>query len=263
MTCREILQIYGADIFTYAAKHNVNPALIIMTIATESEFAREDRFTGPRTFRWEAHVENTDVAVPFFGSYSAGPMQSLATTVRYMLREHAGKFSLNAYDDTVAPAIAAKPNPPPAAHPLYEAPASIEIGIAEIRMRWAQSKDDPILVAAVSAAGATGALLGFLFGIPRLLQRPATSQPQTTTEPQPAGTPLPNQRQMARERFFSSNTSFEEISDWLTKIIIGLGLVQFQTILEYLRIASLFTASYITYSPVPEVLPASLTARLR
>ncbi|WP_179874177.1 M23 family metallopeptidase [Rhizobium sp. L43] len=153
VTCREILRIYGGDIFTYASKHKVNPALIIMTIATESAFAMEDGFTGPRTFRWEAHVENNDVAPPFSGSYSAGPMQCLATTVRYMLREYRTKFDLGAYDESVASAISTKPNPPLATHPLYDAPASIELGTAEIRMRWATTRDDPILVAAAYNAG--------------------------------------------------------------------------------------------------------------
>ncbi|PDS77117.1 hypothetical protein [Rhizobium sp. L43] len=104
-------------------------------------------------------------------------------------------------------------------------------------------------VAIVFAAGATGALLGFLFGIPRLLQRPGPSQPQTADLPN--GASQSSQRQMAGERFFSTNTSFEEISDWLTKIIIGLGLTQFQMVLTYLYTASLYAASYISLSPVP------------
>ncbi|TIU00165.1 MAG: hypothetical protein E5W55_03355 [Mesorhizobium sp.] len=110
-----------------------------------------------------------------------------------------------------------------------------------------------VCVATVFAAGATGALLGFLFGIPRLLQRPGSAQSQSRPDQQQNGTDQPpSLRQLERERFFSSNTSFEEISDWLTKIIIGLGLVQFQTILGYLRTASLYTASYINESPVAD-----------
>jgi murein DD-endopeptidase MepM/ murein hydrolase activator NlpD len=153
VTCREILKIYGADIFTYASKHGVNPALIFMTIATESESAANSDFTGPKTFRWEAQVANDDVTPTFLGSYSAGPMQTLATTVRYMLGQFGNKFDLGSYDETVAPPIRSKPNPPPATHPLYDAPASIELGVAEIRMRWRTTGDDPILVAAAYNAG--------------------------------------------------------------------------------------------------------------
>lgn len=51
------------------------------------------------------------------------------------------------------------------------------------------------------ASAATGALLGFLFGIPRARQ--ATGSDRVD---------------------FTPNTNLEEISDWLTKIIVGLGL---------------------------------------
>jgi hypothetical protein len=61
-----------------------------------------------------------------------------------------------------------------------------------------------IAVGCVVAGGAfmIGALLGFLFGIPRAL----------------SGT--------AREPGLRSNTNLEQISDWLTKILVGVGLVE-------------------------------------
>jgi tetratricopeptide (TPR) repeat protein len=59
------------------------------------------------------------------------------------------------------------------------------------------------------AALVAGALLGFLFGIPRALQR----QEGTTDE----------QGRIAR---YAVNTNLEQISDWLTKILVGLGLIQ-------------------------------------
>ncbi len=66
-----------------------------------------------------------------------------------------------------------------------------------------------LLVAATAMA--SGALLGFLFGIPRSLQadRDATREDSA---------PL------------SQNTNLEQISDWLTKILVGVGLVQFGAI---------------------------------
>jgi hypothetical protein len=54
------------------------------------------------------------------------------------------------------------------------------------------------------AAMMTGVLLGFLFGIPRSLQAGATQV----------------------ERRYGVNTNLEQISDWLTKILVGVGLVQ-------------------------------------
>ena len=53
---------------------------------------------------------------------------------------------------------------------------------------------------------ATGALVGFIFAVPRL-------NPETT----PSGTYLPN-------------SSIMVISDWLTKILVGVGLVEFHNI---------------------------------
>jgi hypothetical protein len=59
------------------------------------------------------------------------------------------------------------------------------------------------------ASLAVGALLGFLFGVPRTL----TSEPGTT---------LPD----ASLSGVRANTNLEQISDWLTKILIGATLVQ-------------------------------------
>ena len=53
-----------------------------------------------------------------------------------------------------------------------------------------------------AAASMLGVLVGFLFGLPR-----------TSADPPPAGR-------------LSSNTNLDQVSDWLTKILVGLGLVQ-------------------------------------
>ena len=66
-----------------------------------------------------------------------------------------------------------------------------------------------LLVAA--AAMASGALLGFLFGIPRSLQADRATGGAGSA---PLG----------------QNTNLEQISDWLTKILVGVGLVQLGSI---------------------------------
>jgi uncharacterized membrane protein len=53
---------------------------------------------------------------------------------------------------------------------------------------------------------ATGALIGFLFGVPRL-----------------------NPQAQVKDRLLP-NTNVEAVSDWLTKILVGVGLVNFQAI---------------------------------
>ncbi len=70
-------------------------------------------------------------------------------------------------------------------------------------------------------AFATGAMLGFLFGVPRVLtgarppEEPAVSGAAVDT---PTGKKAP---------LLQSNTNLEKISDWLTTLLVGAGLAQF------------------------------------
>lgn len=66
------------------------------------------------------------------------------------------------------------------------------------------------------ASGFIGALAGFLFGLPR------SASPLTTT-----GSDKDAKHESVKLR---ANTSLEEISDWLTKILLGAGLVQMEAI---------------------------------
>ena len=65
-------------------------------------------------------------------------------------------------------------------------------------------------------AGVAGGLLGFLFAIPRTI---ATATPGSETA---AG-------------WFRSSTSLEEIADWLTKILVGLGLASLGRLVHQIR----------------------------
>jgi hypothetical protein len=58
---------------------------------------------------------------------------------------------------------------------------------------------------AIGAALFSGLLFGFLFGLPKTLE------PQAQADPR---------------RLLATNTNLDQISDWLTKILVGLGLVQ-------------------------------------
>ncbi len=70
-----------------------------------------------------------------------------------------------------------------------------------------------LLIAA--AAAVVGVLIGFLFGIPRV----AVRQPVEGADDSSAGS-------------LQTNTNLEAISDWLTKIIVGVSLVQADEIVE-------------------------------
>jgi peptidoglycan L-alanyl-D-glutamate endopeptidase CwlK len=148
ITGRTIWSLF-ADIIVGASKtYAIPPTLIMMVLATETAFARNFGFSGPRTFRWEPHVKVKDVSPPIWGDYSAGPMQTLATTARWIIRKQA----LNYDPFSTAPVFERQPEPPDT-HPLYEPATNIDIGIAEIRERYAKTGDDPILVAAAYNAG--------------------------------------------------------------------------------------------------------------
>jgi hypothetical protein len=70
------------------------------------------------------------------------------------------------------------------------------------------------------AALMVGALLGFLFGVPRTLQ--GERPPDVLEEPGEGGRPAE----------YRVNTNLEQISDWLTKILVGVGLVQLGSIID-------------------------------
>lgn len=148
LTCRQIMHYCGTEIVSASRKHGIPMALIIMTIATETEIYRKYGFTGPYTFRWEPKVEVTDVTPHLWGDYSAGPMQTLATTARWIIREQ----RLD-YDPFKVAPVYEYPPEPPESHPLYDYATNIDIGTAEIKQRWAKTADDPILVAAAFNAG--------------------------------------------------------------------------------------------------------------
>jgi hypothetical protein len=153
VTCRAILSMYGEIILAAAKKHGVNPAVIVMTIATEIGGFRSVGFTGPKTLRWEAHVPNRDTSPPFDGTYSAGPMQILATTARSLIRDHGGDFQLGYQPFSVAPALANRPSPTPTNLALYDPATNIDLGVAYIRCNLEKTGDDPILVAAAYNSG--------------------------------------------------------------------------------------------------------------
>ncbi|GAO36065.1 hypothetical protein SCT_1464 [Sulfuricella sp. T08] len=65
-----------------------------------------------------------------------------------------------------------------------------------------------------------GAFLGFLFGIPRSLQQ--QSVPESASSQSASATT----QGLSGRATYGANTSLEQISDWLTKILVGVGLTQ-------------------------------------
>jgi tetratricopeptide (TPR) repeat protein len=95
------------------------------------------------------------------------------------------------------------------------------------------------------ACVATGTLAGFLFGIPRVLQNNAPPQNPGSTAPDKAVT---SSEAKSVESSYQVNTNLEQVSDWLTKIIVGLGLVELRRIDDYLVRATTFIGPGISDS---------------
>lgn len=107
------------------------------------------------------------------------------------------------------------------------------------------SKQNPLktLSITLSIGGSSlvfGSFFGILFGIPRSAQRRSERNEfvllsdKNTNEDKKQKNGLDTSKTSSTNRY-SDNTNIEEISDWLTKIIIGIGLVQLRTIPDILR----------------------------
>jgi hypothetical protein len=91
---------------------------------------------------------------------------------------------------------------------------------------YAAASSQPALVLGsallfASCAATAGGTLGFLFGVPRALASPA-------------GADVPD-APPARRAAYLANTNLEQVSDWLTKLLIGAGLTQLGSLTTYLR----------------------------
>jgi hypothetical protein len=122
------------------------------------------------------------------------------------------------------------------------------------------------------AGFAFGSLTGFLFGIPRSLQGRSAPAPRPQTDPAPSApagsasgpsnTATDREASKSTERpsrpepSYASNTNLEEISDWLTKIIVGVGLINLKAIPGSLKGLAVYFASLSLCpagcAPIPE-----------
>jgi hypothetical protein len=93
---------------------------------------------------------------------------------------------------------------------------------------WWLGKPPGYALLVSSACALCGALLGFLFAVPKR-KRETGAGPVPVPQGGAPAAPAASDSSIAQAHY-DSNTSLEEISDWLTKIIVGVGLVQAQQI---------------------------------
>ena len=103
----------------------------------------------------------------------------------------------------------------------------LSLGFLAMSVKWLMGR---VLLTAAAAAG-VGGLLGFLFGIPRAGDAPADSDADGGEEGKPAG-----------PRTLRPNTNLERVSDWLTKMLIGVGLAEAREIAGGLKRVSQWLA---------------------
>ena len=138
-----------------------------------------------------------------------------------------------------------------------------------------------ILIAALALAA--GLLLGFLFGIPKDAQtEPATKQLTQQQSAQPVGqqqvgaqpgaqqqagqqqagqqlAPTKPSNQSKTKSSLKANTNLVEISDWLTKMIVGVGLYQLSTFPGKLKsLADYFATAFGAPAAPPSLVMAIL-----
>jgi hypothetical protein len=96
-----------------------------------------------------------------------------------------------------------------------------------------------LLVATASLM--VGGVVGFLFGVPKSVDTQPRKPPQGQTKDGAQPTDSPSQSVSGVRR----NTNIEEISDWLTKIIVGLGIYELKKVPELVsRLARFLTPGF-------------------
>jgi hypothetical protein len=99
------------------------------------------------------------------------------------------------------------------------------------------------------ASLAMGALTGFLFGVPRLLRDPESSAAQVLDD---------NKKNNSVRINYQANTNLEQISDWLTKILVGVGLTQISYIPGFLHKLGSYFSNFVGGGPGASALAISI-----
>lgn len=149
ITARRITELFAEPLKAVSVRFELPPELLVMTVATEAGSFRSVGYTGPATFRWEPGARVRDVEPSFYGDYSFGPMQTLASTARQALRG----FDLPDDRFNLFPVFTSRPNLAPDDLPGYDPELSLTAGAAVLAGALSRTGHNPILAAAVYNSG--------------------------------------------------------------------------------------------------------------
>jgi hypothetical protein len=111
----------------------------------------------------------------------------------------------------------------------------------------------------LGGSGLVGGVLGLLFGIPKSVSDPVALRASQPSTPSSGVTANENETRSS----YTVNTNLEQISDWLTKIIVGVGLTQLPTIRDQLRnLADYFGNGFAVAGASPPETAAPMVAAI-
>lgn len=120
---------------------------------------------------------------------------------------------------------------------------------------WKANAIGPIMLWGIASVAA-GAAVGFLFGIPRVSRQDSIAKSAPTNSLSTlASTVRPDapssDNKSGSDAALLPNTNLEEVSDWLTKIIVGLGLVHLTDLQGIVASTAANAAAAISTKPAP------------
>jgi CheY-like chemotaxis protein len=111
-----------------------------------------------------------------------------------------------------------------------------------------QGSTSLLLVGFMFASIAIASLLGFIFGVPR-----ARADVAVSTDEEKTSTTTMNGVTTRITSRFEANSNLEQISDWLTKILVGAGLVQLAAVPGALRDLGVYLGQDMTISGAEQI----------
>jgi hypothetical protein len=103
-----------------------------------------------------------------------------------------------------------------------------------------------------------GALIGFLFGIPRSLQSEGPAPAKATKQKGLSRNAKTIEDRSKSRAEYRANTNLEQVSDWLTKILVGVGLTQINSVPNFLVRAGAYFGSSIGEPPYSEKIAVTI-----